>query len=70
MSAERKSSTCETSVPAVKAVNEHEAYDNQRPSRGPEQYLQCYKAVSLGNGEDFLGDFHRKCFLISDIHVF
>ena len=49
--------------------NEHEAFDTQRPSRGPEQNLQWYQAVALGNGEAFLGDFHRKCFPISDIHV-
>ena len=49
--------------------NEHEAFDTQRPSRGPEQNLQWYQAVSFGNGEAFLGDFHRKCFPISDIHV-
>ena len=49
--------------------NEYAAFNPKRPSRGPEQNLQWYKAVALGKGEDFQGDFNRIAFPISDVHV-
>ena len=49
--------------------NEYTTFDTNRPSRGPDQNLQWYQAVAIGNGEDAQGDHIFQRFTFVDIKV-
>ena len=52
----------------ILCFNEYNPFNTNRPSRGPDQNLQWYQAVALGNGESVLADFHWKSFALADIN--